>query len=67
LTFRFNERFIGCGRDKLQQSVICANLGFKFIVWKQALITHVSLDGFEKSEKFSEMESICDAYPPACI
>eukprot|EP01080_Neovahlkampfia_damariscottae_P012070 gene12070-5563_t len=60
----FNERFIGCGRDKLQQSVVLHHLGFKFWVWKQAFITHIPVIHLEKK---LQLKSICDSFPPASI
>jgi hypothetical protein len=39
-------------------------LKFRFFVWKNHLMTHTSLEGFETSKK---MESLCDSYPPASL
>ena len=37
----YNERFIGCGRDKIENVVTTHLAGFKFVVWKKYFIVHI--------------------------
>eukprot|EP01080_Neovahlkampfia_damariscottae_P001576 gene1576-12701_t len=37
----FSERFVGCGRDKLQQTLTTHISGFEFYVWKKFFICHL--------------------------
>lgn len=56
--FRFSERFMGCGRDKLQQTSAMLLAGYKFVVWKEFFIVHIP---------HSTEKSICKTYPPPGI
>eukprot|EP01080_Neovahlkampfia_damariscottae_P011252 gene11252-4071_t len=60
----FSERFIGCGRDKLQLTMAIHHLNFRFFVWRKQLMTHPAFDEFKNQTK---MEELSDSYPPASL
>lgn len=51
----YSERFLGCGRDKLQQCVMALKAGFRFYVWKKHFSCHLP---------HGRATELCDTYPP---
>ena len=51
----FSERYVGCGRDKVSQSISTHLANYNFLVWMKNFVIHLEI----KNEK-----KICKSWPP---